>query len=125
MKKIILIASITLLFSSCSKKIVGEWTVSKYETTKPGVETISLSNIGTITFKSNHKGEKNLEYEVLGISKKDNVSFTWEATDKYIIIDSENSDFAKTWIILENKNNSQIWKSTDGENEVQTLELSK
>lgn len=125
MKKIILITATILLMTSCSKKIVGEWTVSKYQTTKPGVEDISLSNIGTMTFKSNHKGEKNLDYIVLGITKKDNVSFTWKATDKYITIDSENSDFAKTWIILENKNNSQIWKSTNGENEVQTIELSK
>ncbi|MCO6163619.1 MULTISPECIES: lipocalin family protein [unclassified Flavobacterium] len=125
MKNKILFMIMILSFISCSEKIVGEWNVHKYQITKPGVENITLTNIGTMTFKSNHKGEKNLDYTVLGMQKKDNVSFTWKLTENYITIDSENSDFAKTWIILENKNSSQIWKSTNGENEVQTLELSK
>lgn len=125
MKKIIFITVLTLLLTSCSNKIVGEWTVSNYQTTKPGVEEVTLSNIGTMTFKSNKEGEKNLDYTVLGITKKENIPFTWEATEKYVTIVSENSDFAKTWIILESKGNSQIWKSTNGENEVQTIELTK
>ncbi|NHN26893.1 lipoprotein [Flavobacterium jejuense] len=125
MKKITFLISLVFILSSCSPKIVGEWNVSKYQTTKPGIENISLNNIGTMTFKSNNEGEKNLDYTVLGITKKDNVPFTWKATEKYITIDSENSDFAKTWIILESKNSSQIWKSTNGENEVQTIELTK
>lgn len=125
MKKLITLLFITALFTSCSHKLVGEWTVNKYQTTQPGEQEITLNNIGTMTFKSNNEGEKNLDYTVLGLTKKDNIPFTWEATEKYVTIISENSDFAKTWIILESKGNSQIWKSTNGENEVQTIELSK
>ena len=125
MKHLITLILITITFTSCSHKLVGEWTVSKYQTTKPGEQEITLNNIGTMTFKSNNKGEKNLDYTVLGLTKKDNVPFTWEATEKYVTILSENSDFAKTWIILESKGSSQKWKSTNGENEVQTIELTK
>lgn len=125
MKKTIFIIILTLLLTSCSHKLVGEWNVIKYQTTKPGETDVILSNIGTMKFKSNNEGEKNLDYTVLSLTKKDIVPFTWEANEKYVTITSKNSDFAKTWIILESERNSQIWKSTNGENEVQTLELTK
>lgn len=124
MKKIILLITL-ITFTSCSKRIVGEWKVSKYQTIKPEIENITLSNIGTMTFKSNNTGEKNLDYTVLGIVKKDNIPFTWSSTEETVTINSENSDFAKTWIIIENKRKHQVWKSTNGQNEIQTIELSK
>lgn len=125
MKNLMILLFSVFLFTSCSNKLVGEWNVSKYQTTTLDQEEITLTNIGTMTFKSNNEGEKNLDYKVLGITKKDNVPFTWKATEKYITIESENSDFAKIWVILESKGKSQIWKSTNGTNEVQTLELTK
>lgn len=110
---------------SCSHKLVGTWNVDKYETVSLGKQSVSLYNIGTMTFKGNDTGEKNLSYKVLGIEKKDNLPFDWTASENYVNIKNGGAEFSKTWIILENKKNLQRWKSTDGSNQVQILQLSK
>jgi hypothetical protein len=126
MKSIFTLSFVAVLFlTSCSEKIVGTWNVQKFETIKPGEQNISLSNIGTITFNKNNTGEKSLYYNVLGVETKDDVPFKWNLNEPYITIESENSTIAKTWILIENNRKSQKWKSTDGSNEIQTLELTK
>lgn len=116
----------TTIFTSCSHRLVGTWNVQRYETTTPGQQGVSLSNIGTIRFKGNGSGEKNLNYIVLGINKKDKQPFKWNWTEgEYVSIDSQGSDFSKTWIIMTNKKKYQKWKSTDGTNNIQILELRK
>ena len=86
---------------------------------------IQGSNIGTITFNKNGTGTKNLDYSLLGVSKKDATPFTWSTTEDFITIEGDESEFSKTWIFIENKNDYQKWQSTDGANTVQTLELVK
>lgn len=126
MKSIFTLSFVAVLFlTSCSEKIVGTWNVQKFETIKPGEQNISLNNIGTITFNKNNTGEKSLYYNVLGVETKDDVPFKWNLNEPYITIESENSTIAKTWILIENNRKSQKWKSTDGSNEIQTLELTK
>jgi hypothetical protein len=126
MRSIFTLSFVAVLFlTSCSEKIVGTWNVQKFETIKPGEQNISLSNIGTITFNKNNTGEKSLYYNVLGVETKDDVPFKWNLNEPYITIESENSTIAKTWILIENNRKSQKWKSTDGSNEIQTLELTK
>jgi len=106
--------------------MVGTWTVSQFETATPGKQTISLNNVGTMEFKSNGTGSKNLNYSVLGVQRNDDLPFKWEWNDgKYVIIESDGSEFSKIWIIMENKRKLQKWKSTDGANNVQVLELKK
>lgn len=74
----------------------------------------------------NGSGEKNLNYSVLGIQRDDKLPFKWTWNDgKYISIESNGSDFSKTWIIMTNKKKYQKWKSTDGTNNVQIIELKK
>lgn len=110
----------------CSPRITGTWEVSRYQTKNPGEQDVVLQNIGTMTFKRNGSGEKELNYTVLGISRNDNLGFKWsQDSNEYITIDSRGSELSKTWIIIENKRKSQKWKSTDGANKVQVLELSK
>ena len=46
------------LLASCSPRMVGTWTVQRFETTKPGQQGVSLNNIGTINFNKNGTGEK-------------------------------------------------------------------
>ncbi|WP_396153416.1 hypothetical protein [Flavobacterium sp.] len=126
MKTNFTLALVAILFlTSCSEKIVGTWNVQKFETIKPGEQNISLNNIGTITFNKNNTGEKSLYYNVLGVETKDDVPFKWNLNEPYITIESENSSIAKKWILIENNRKSQKWKSTDGSNEIQTLELTK
>jgi len=106
---------------SCSHQLVGTWNVDKYETVSLDQQGISLSNIGTITFQGNYKGEKHIQYKVLGIQRNDNLGFDWAANENYVSIKNGGAEFSKTWIIL----NIQRWKSTDGNNQVQILHLSK
>lgn len=110
---------------SCSPKLVGTWNIDRYETTEPGQKPASLSNIGTITFKKNGRGEKNINYTLFGKARRDNSDFGWHATGPYVGIESPNSEFSKTWIVTTNKKKKQNWKSTDGANRVQVLELRK
>lgn len=124
MKQLFLFFAAAIL-TSCSSRMDGTWNVERYETTTPGGQGTSLSNIGTMTFNSNHTGEKNLNYQVLGVLRNDTHSFEWKSTDNYMTIVGNNSEFAKTWIKLEDKRNFQKWKSTDGTNQVQILELKK
>lgn len=120
------LATTILLFSSCSQRITGTWTIQRYETVTPGQTASSSSNIGTMRFKRNGTGEKNINYQMYGMQRRDTEPFKWTITDgQYISIDSRQSDFSKTWIIIENKRKFQKWKSTDGRNNIQTLELKK
>lgn len=129
-KSIIYIAVIVFtipLLTSCSHRLVGTWNVDTYESSTQNVQSIKLNNIGTMTFKANGSGEKNLNYEVFQIQREDNLPFRWTASELYVTLDGdrEQSEFIKTWIIVENKRNFQRWRSTDGQNQVQTLELTK
>jgi len=117
--------SLTLL-ASCSPRLVGTWSITHFETTTPGQEGLSLNNIGTVQFKKNGTGEKNINFSALGASHIDQTSFKWTWHDaKYVTIESENSEFAKPWIIITNKKKFQKWSTTDGTNKVQVIELKK
>ncbi|WP_448518448.1 lipocalin family protein [Rhodoflexus sp.] len=114
-----------ILASACSHRLAGTWNIQKYEVSSAGQSSVTLSNIGTMTFKNNGKGFKNLSYNILGTEKTDKGSFRWTATDTYVTIDSKGSDLGKTWLFMENKKNLQIWKATDGANQIQILELKR
>ncbi len=120
-----LFISLLFLLTSCAQRLVGTWTVKKYENVSPGEKGVSVQNVGSISFDKDGTGQKEMNYTVLGVEKDDSTPFEWSATENYITIKSEDSDISKTWIYLENKSKSQKWKSTDGKNQVQTLELVK
>jgi hypothetical protein len=117
---------LSALIASCSPRIVGTWNIEKYEEGAPGEKAMTLSNIGTITFNRDGSGEKDVRYRMMGLDFSDQQPFTWQQDDKTITIDSEGeSEFAKTWIIMESKGKVQRWKSTDGSRELQRIELRK
>jgi hypothetical protein len=124
-KTITLIATLGFTMTSCSHRLVGTWSVQKYQTETPGKEGSTLSNIGSITFNKDRTGSKKLDFKVLGIQKNDTVPFEWTATEDFVTIKGENSALVKTWIYIENKSKSQKWQATDGANTVQTLEMVK
>lgn len=113
------------MLTSCSARLIGTWNVEQYKRATPGEQGMAVSNIGTITFEKNGNGTKNLDYSLLGVSKKDASPFKWSATEEFITIEGDDSELSKTWIFIENKNDYQKWQSTDGANSVQTLELIK
>lgn len=117
---------ILLSFNACTPKLIGTWNVTSYESkASDNQSNVRLSNIGQITLNASGIGQKYIQYNVLGVDKKDSTSLSWTATDKVITIESEGSDFSKTWLIIQNKKKTQLWKSTDGANQIQTIELTK
>lgn len=118
---------VTFFATSCAHRLVGTWNVEKYETStnQDQGSAISLSNIGTMTFTEDFKGQKEISLSILGMKKSDNMPFEWSADDKSVSIKSENSVFSKTWLIIKSKKNYQKWQATDGANEIQVLELRK
>ncbi|HAV03305.1 MAG TPA: hypothetical protein DCW95_09060 [Chryseobacterium sp.] len=124
--KITAVALLSTLVTSCAQRLTGTWTVQRYETVTPGQQGVSLQNIGTMKFKNYGTGEKDLDYTVLGLTRAEHAPFKWTWNDgKYVSITGDDSVFSKTWIIIENKRNHQKWKSTDGTNHIQILELRK
>ncbi len=113
------------LLSSCAPNIIGTWNVVRYETVDGGQKGLVLNNIGTITFNKKGVGEKRISYNVLGAQRNDSTSFSWKSDDSFVTISSDYSDFSKTWILIENSRKKQLWKATDGANQVQIMELKK
>lgn len=113
-------ASTTPLFA---QRIVGEWKVQKYESQTPDQPSVTLQNIGTITFAKKGKGSKDIRYSVMGLTKEDRLPFQWSQRENEITLTGEGSDLSKTWIVVVSKKKFQQWKSTDGTNQVQVLEL--
>lgn len=114
-----------VLFTSCADRLVGSWTVQRFETTSPGQQGVKLTNIGTVEFKGDGSGVKKISYSAMGVTTNDLSPFKWKATEgKYVTIESDASALAKTWIVMENKKKFQKWKSTEGSN-IQTIELKK
>lgn len=115
-----------ILLTSCSPRIVGTWNVLRFETSQAGQNGIALRNIGTIQFNKNGTGEKQINYSALGVNYDDKNPFKWTWNEgKYVSIVGKDSEFSKTWIIMTNKKKYQKWKSTDGTNKIQVIELNK
>ncbi len=130
MKNILFVAALAIILSSCSQKLVGTWNVDRYEVDNQKGQNFTTRNAGELTIKKNGTGEKNVNYNMFQNEFSDLQSFRWNMQgDDIITIRStdsyKKSDFDKTWIMTTNTKKKQIWRSTDGKNSVQTLELSK
>jgi hypothetical protein len=121
----ILLLGVIAVFSSCSPRIVGVWNVESFETVSQGKEAISAKNIGKITFQKDGTGVKDLSFTILGIVKEDKTPFKWILNDNLLTISGQESDFVKTWIVVDNQKKYQKIKSTDGADQVQTVVLRK
>jgi hypothetical protein len=128
MKRITKFTGLILLliaFSSCSPHVVGTWIIAQYEEGAPDERAMSLSNIGTMTFNNDGTGDKDVSYKMMGLEFSDQQPFRWRKDGSTITIDGdEDSEFAKTWIILLNKRKLQEWQATDGR-ELHKLKLRK
>jgi len=124
--KILLLTGAIALFSSCSPRLAGTWNIENYEVNEAGKSSVSVANIGSITFDKDNSGVKNIRYAIFQNDYSDTMSFKWrKVNDNTINIEGEASDFTKSWLIVENKRKEQVWKSTDGSDKVQTLRLTR
>lgn len=129
MKIKLLLLGLVISLASCSPRIVNTWNIDKYKVTDSNGKSMTSENIGTITFKKNGEGEKKLHYNLFQDDYSDSSPFEWNLYDDYIVLKNtnrkEDSNFNKTWIIIEDSSKKQVWKSTDGKNMVQVIELSR
>lgn len=127
MKKLhYLLPVICLLFlASCAPRIVGTWNVEKLDSMVPGQVGTTLTNIGTITFNKDMSGNKDIHYTVFGVPRDNTSAFTWSYTKAYLTIKTDDSLFAKTWLLVSDKKNTQRFQATNGNNEIQTMELKR
>jgi hypothetical protein len=128
MNKLFLIGSFGALFTgftACSPRPVGNWNVKRFEVINQGESGLIINNIGSIEFNRNGTGEKDIQYSILGITKFDNLTFEWVRHGNTVTISGNNTDFAKSWIIVRDKRRFQQWKSTDGANTIQIIELAR
>lgn len=130
-KSLFIIVISAFLITSCGgPKLAGTWNVDRYEVDNQKGQNITTRNAGEIILRKNGTGEKNINYNMFQNEFSDMQEFRWNLQgDDLITITSTNSyersDFDKTWIMVTNKKDKQVWKSTDGKNSVQILELSK
>ncbi|MCK6692568.1 MAG: hypothetical protein L6Q97_10750 [Thermoanaerobaculia bacterium] len=119
-----------VFLASCSaerrfhRRLVGTWNIDRYEQQFTNGEKEAASNLGTITFRKNGSGIKNVTILTRGLRKPDDSDFSWKNTIDAVTIISRNSELAKTWLVMKNKRTYQQWKSTT-QGTVQTMELRK
>ncbi|PZX62956.1 lipocalin-like domain-containing protein [Hydrotalea sandarakina] len=122
---LVLIAAIALGSCTLQQRLTGTWNIVKFQETNISQQNASASNVGTIQFKKDGTGVKSLSYSILGNQTNDQKPFTWTINGNNVTLNSENAQFPKSWIIVTNKAKYQVWKTTDGQGNIQKMELKK
>lgn len=137
MKQIIavLILAVALLLNGCasatkeySKRLRGTWKIVNYNVERPETRSVAgpaPTDYGTITFNKDWTGyaENASIFDNISSRSSGPLKFKWSNTENIVVIRGENAGFSKSWIVMTNKKDQQVWKTTDGTNQVNTLEL--
>jgi hypothetical protein len=129
MLKTIASLAVILSLAACSaekklhNRLTGTWEVASFNENSENSKT-NLSNIGTVNFLKEGRGTKQLSFRLRG-DQTDNTPFTWSNTATTVTVQSDQSQFSKAWIIIQNKKKQQLWKSTNGKGGVQEVLLKK
>jgi hypothetical protein len=130
--QIILVSIILFIIASAcnpvrrtTSMLAGEWRIENFEEQIGGTQGVVTTNIGTITLNEDRTGKRLFSYSIMGLSTNDTTRFTWLNTANSIILDTQEADNAKLWIITDIKKNSQTWMTTDGKANMQTMKLSR
>lgn len=112
---------------SCSDSMVHTWNIDKLEIKRENGKNSTYNNIGTITLNKNGTGNNN--FNIIESDEVDTASFKWEESENNILLKAlkkeESSRLFKAWIITTRDRKKQIWKSTNGKNDIQILEISR
>lgn len=118
---------LVFFLSSCSDSMVHTWNIDKLEIKRENGKNSTYNNIGTITFNKNGTGNNN--FNIIESDEVDTASFKWEESENHILLKAlkkeESSRLFKAWIITTRDRKKQIWKSTNGKNDIQILEISR
>lgn len=138
MKKIkpILFLAAALSLSACagatkdfSKRLRGTWKIVQYGVERPETRSLTAqpADYGTITFNKKWTGTSEnasiFDNMTSRLSRQGPYNFRWSNTENIVVLRADGSSYSKSWIVVTNKKDHQVWKSTDGANEVNTLEL--
>lgn len=130
-KSIFKLSATVLVFGlslmACSKGQQGNWNINQYEVGAPGRETISITNLGKVTFDKDGTGFFDMKFpEGYVATSIDDKNFKWSIKEEnFLVLEGANKEFAKTWIVSKEGNNKQTWKSTDGADVVQIIKVSR
>lgn len=138
MKKItpFLLLTLVFLLSGCasatkefSKRLRGTWKIANYGVERPDTRSVTAPpDYGAITFNKDGSGSldnASIFDNLTSRAMQGKYNFRWSNTENIVVIKGEGSGISKSWIVVTNKKNQQVWKSTDGTNEVNTLELTR
>lgn len=112
-----------LTLTSCSHRLADTWRVTQYEIQNSNFQTARVTNIGTMSFDNNNRGNKNLEFNFFNTQIRDISPFSWDDSKNFIVIKSDNSDLSRTWKKVQNKSKVQKWVSEDNPGEKRILVL--
>ena len=127
----ILLLLITLGLSSCSaqrqlaSRLEGEWLIEEYEVLFANGSETRMENAGTIVFFSNGRGQQTFTSAITQVDASNTGDFRWDNTANVVFIWGQQAQFRKAWIIVNSSRNNQLWRSTDTEGNVQSMELTR
>jgi len=108
-----------------SRRLEGNWEIVQYKTEIQQLQRTAFPPYRNITFMKRGRGRVSANNEYTTEKGGQGFDFEWTCTDNTVTMRGFDTDFARSWIVVENKKTRQVWKSTDGANGVQTLELRK
>ena len=128
--KLVMAISI-LALASCSaqrqltSRLTGEWEIEKYEVRRADGGSTTLENAGNIQFRGNGRGTQTFTSAIAQMDAVTTGDFRWSNDAQTVYITGERAAHRKAWIIVESKRNSQHWRSTDSEGNLQIMHLRK
>ena len=106
-----------------SRRLEGNWEIVQYKTEIQQFQRTAFPPYRSISFMKKGRGRVSANNEYNAEKGGQGFDFEWTNTENTVTMRGFDTDFARSWIVVENKKSSQVWKSTDGANGVQTLEL--
>lgn len=133
MKSLVKIFAFVLLIvmGSCSiqqqlsGRIEGEWSIETYKTMLNNGSNTTLENAGTIIFRPNGRGSQTFTSSISQMDAENSGDFQWETDADIVFIMGDNAVRRKAWIVVESSRNSQHWRSTDSQGNVQIMHLER
>ncbi|HOY04979.1 MAG TPA: hypothetical protein PLO67_06230 [Saprospiraceae bacterium] len=109
-----------------SNRLVGNWEIVQYKTEIQDMRrTTAFPPYRSISFMKKGRGHVAANTQYPDEKGGQGFDFEWTNTENTVTMRGFDTEFARSWIVVENKKSKQVWKSTDGANGVQTLELRK
>jgi hypothetical protein len=107
------------------RRLTATWQVVQYKNERQELRRDMAAPIlyRSITFERRGRGRVSTSSEFSAEKGNNGFDFEWSCTENTVTMRGFDADFARSWIVVENDRRHQIWKSTDGANNVQTLEL--